>query len=150
AHMNAPVPSLSALRSDIPEDVDHIFQKMMAKRPEDRYQQTSELVADLEALNSSGGEGAVAAARSDSKLNEFLKAIHSPAAKGSGTVVREGLTEALGNRPQKSLPRHEATSANVSAEVDTDPKSETSLPKTRAVGGVTGVASKFNRDAQRS
>jgi formylglycine-generating enzyme required for sulfatase activity len=48
AHQNAPIPSLRAARPDVPESVPAIFEKMMAKRPEDRYQSMGELMADVE------------------------------------------------------------------------------------------------------
>jgi WD40 repeat protein len=49
AHQNAPVPSLRAVRPDVPGEVDAVFRKMMAKRPADRHQSMGEVIADLEA-----------------------------------------------------------------------------------------------------
>lgn len=48
AHHEWPVPSLGAARSDVPRDLDEIFRRMLAKRPEDRYQSMKEIVEVLE------------------------------------------------------------------------------------------------------
>ncbi len=44
AHRDAPLPSLG----DTP--VDHVFRKMIAKRPEDRQQSMAEVISDLEGI----------------------------------------------------------------------------------------------------
>ncbi len=48
AHRDTPVPSLCDLRHDVPDSVNRIFQKMVAKQPAERYQSMRELLVDLE------------------------------------------------------------------------------------------------------
>jgi tRNA A-37 threonylcarbamoyl transferase component Bud32 len=45
AHLNEPPPRLSQLRSGVPEALDRVFEKALAKSPGDRYQSCGELVA---------------------------------------------------------------------------------------------------------
>jgi serine/threonine-protein kinase len=47
AHREAPVPSLRARRKDVPPQVDAIFQRMVAKKLEQRYQSVADLIRDL-------------------------------------------------------------------------------------------------------
>ena len=42
ATMNAPVPSLCTKRPDVSAELDQVFQRMLAKRPDDRFQQAAE------------------------------------------------------------------------------------------------------------
>jgi serine/threonine protein kinase len=49
AHREAAIPSLRQRNPEIDEELDRIFQKMIAKRPEDRFQTASEVILALEA-----------------------------------------------------------------------------------------------------
>ena len=49
AHREQPIPSLRSARPDVPEPLDAIFQKMLAKEPAARYQTMAEVVTALEA-----------------------------------------------------------------------------------------------------
>jgi len=50
AHRDAPIPSLETARPEVPAGVAAIFEKMVAKRPEDRYPSVLEVIADIEAF----------------------------------------------------------------------------------------------------
>ncbi len=56
AHHRQPIPDLSALREDVPGEVNAIFQKMVAKQPEDRYQTMTEVIADFQACGAGRDE----------------------------------------------------------------------------------------------
>jgi serine/threonine protein kinase len=49
AHRDDPIPSLRDRRGDIPESLDAVFRKMLAKLPADRYQAMDEVAAALRA-----------------------------------------------------------------------------------------------------
>jgi hypothetical protein len=48
AHCDAPIPALRDRRPDVSEELDSVYTKMVAKRPEDRYQTMTEAIAALE------------------------------------------------------------------------------------------------------
>ncbi|MCA9903395.1 MAG: protein kinase, partial [Anaerolineae bacterium] len=47
-HLNEPVRSTREVRPDVPEALDRVVTKLMAKDPNDRYQTATELIADLD------------------------------------------------------------------------------------------------------
>ena len=49
AHRDEPAPSLPSLRDGIPPELDAVFRRMVAKRPEDRQPSMREVVVELEA-----------------------------------------------------------------------------------------------------
>ena len=57
AHLNTPPPSLLTLDSELPVACDTVVQKLLAKRREDRYQNTAALLADLVAHGTHAGPG---------------------------------------------------------------------------------------------
>ncbi len=48
AHRDHPVPFLREVRGDVPESLEKVFQKMLAKRPQDRYRSMAEVTAEIQ------------------------------------------------------------------------------------------------------
>jgi serine/threonine protein kinase len=75
AHRESAIPSLCEARPDVPSELDAMFQKMMAKSPEDRHQTMTEVVAHIEAIRRpEEGHGAQApvAISTDEALTSFF------------------------------------------------------------------------------
>ncbi len=122
AHMNDPTPSLVSKRPDVPAELDRVFQKMMEKRPQDRYQQAAQVVAELEAWRNPGAttsfSGSTAASQ-DANLNDFFRSVGGakPASSQSSASVKTATKHTVIGAPEQ-------TAAYSGAELHTDPKSE--------------------------
>jgi serine/threonine-protein kinase len=104
-----PVP-LASLRPDLPADLCAVVHKMMAKRPEDRYQACRELLADLarlrEGLQDGGaGVGVTGPLAISAPLPLVTQELLTPGTSGKVTGQVPGAsTAAAAVRPRRQLP----------------------------------------------
>ena len=94
AHRAAEIPSACGVRPDIPEAVDDVCRKMMAKTPEARYQSMTEVLAALEtcvAVKTPVPSPVADEPSSDGELTAFLQSLpkESVAAKQKAARVAE-------------------------------------------------------------
>jgi serine/threonine protein kinase len=109
AHRDAPIPSLSAARPDLPEELDAVFQKMVAKKAKDRYQSMGEVIAALETFVSSEDSSSdVALAIFLKHLSEAETAARSKSPLGEDTApakAKEQTDTSMAGRVARSLGR---------------------------------------------
>jgi serine/threonine-protein kinase len=100
AHLNAPIPPLSAERSDVSPELDAICQKMMAKRPEDRQQSMAQVIAELEGyLGTRRSAAADEESLSDGAL-EFLREFTRGATSGTRQVAQPHVDDTFQHQPR--------------------------------------------------
>ncbi len=104
AHREQQIPSLSAVRRDVPATLPSVFEKMVAKRMHDRYETMADVIRDLEGCLA-GGVVSAAGVRlvaeilptpssatmgsEDPAVQDFLRAI-SPAASATNVRTKAG------------------------------------------------------------
>ncbi len=91
-HIRDPIPSLRTIRLDVPEELDAVFQKMVAKRPEDRYQSMTTAIEALQASVAPVSDtGRVRAGHdpSDAALTSFLANLGKSATRAAVPPVTE-------------------------------------------------------------
>lgn len=131
AHRETAIPSLTAACPAAQPQLNHIFARMVAKSPDDRYQTMTEVIADLEALNTTETvPRTTSEPGEDTRLKAFLNSLDPPAARTPGPSV------AVARRTKMSRTAAELQPTVIvnSNEADTDPQTQTSLDR-RPRGG---------------
>ncbi len=152
AHLSTPPPSLLSLDPSLPPACDTIVQKLLAKKREDRYQSTAELLRDLMAHGANAGPGILRPVIDPA----LVRAMQSPpepitprahAANGFDGAGQNGTATVLVNSnpgvpavpggaaqpmtsvmPAKPVPPSEAPAANTSAPVKRAAEAEAPVP----------------------
>jgi tRNA A-37 threonylcarbamoyl transferase component Bud32 len=92
AHREEPVPSLRPLRSEVPDELETVLRKMVAKRPEDRQQSMTAVIADLERLQKNA---AAAIKRRQPAASPMLKRMWLRGSLVGGLILVAGAAIAL-------------------------------------------------------
>lgn len=85
AHRDAPIPSLTSLRQDVPAALDLLFRQMVAKSPGDRPQRMADVIRRLESL-----QGKLSGVREGDGLVDDMTPVEVPARPvyGAGRAIR--------------------------------------------------------------
>ena len=114
AQREAPIPSLTTARPDAPPQLDTIFRKMVAKRPENRYQSMGEVVVDLEAVSAArhaASQSSATKRSSDSDFRALLRTLgnfanlrHGKAGSTRPSASKTALSDTNVSSPRKAFP----------------------------------------------
>ena len=99
-HVQVEPQPLSTLRPDLPADLCAIVQRMMAKRPEDRYQTAREIIRDLARVS----RGLPVASESLSRSGSTILSVGTSGSRSQPVLMSGGLTGAATHGPGSYLP----------------------------------------------
>lgn len=96
AHREQPIPDLRAICPQVPDQVEAIFKKMVAKKIEDRYPTMTAVIADLERCAGGQAVNPPSFTASDTGLTNFLKEVD--VLQATVTVSRQVSSPDVGNK----------------------------------------------------
>ena len=95
AHRDQPIPSLRAVRKDVPESLEAVFRKLVAKNAAERYQTATEVIAALERCRTGATVKAVTVAEVETgadDFQEFLQMLNAPTTGGRAPGAKPSMT----------------------------------------------------------
>ena len=96
AHRDQPIPSLHKARVEVSEELEAVFRRMVAKKPAERYQTATEVIADLQACRTGGSVSAMVmveeVASSADDFKAFLQGLEGTANSLGGVKSKGSLT----------------------------------------------------------
>src|SRR4051812_24877307 len=107
-HLNNAPPPLASRRPDVPPRLATLIERMMAKKPAERFSDPAELLAELHAVAAEGAEQGWAAKPDYTALSEILQAADL---RSAATTRLEELMKSAAMSPPKQTKRHWAIAA---------------------------------------
>ncbi|HEX4148014.1 MAG TPA: LamG-like jellyroll fold domain-containing protein, partial [Pirellulales bacterium] len=136
AHRESPIPDLCVKRSDVSPALNTVFQRMVAKNPEDRYRSMDEVVTALEEVLSV--QKAVVGSRTPAPVSNPDTSADVSEATAAWQAVRMPSVPGADVAPEPTL-------SNAFAEAGTDPKSRILSRRSRRLDGGKGPPRKNRR-----
>jgi eukaryotic-like serine/threonine-protein kinase len=134
AHVHAPVPPITSHGADLPQELDSVFTRALAKEPAERYASAADLVADLRGAMHAGSPrtavlGTTAPPRAQSR--RLALGVALVALLGTGLLVA-ALIASIGNRGNKAAGESTTVVRTVTAQGETQRVTVTAAPATQA------------------
>ncbi|WP_419192821.1 protein kinase domain-containing protein [Kolteria novifilia] len=113
AHVNSPIPKLKRKRPDIPEGLEKVFERMVAKDAAQRYQTMKEVIADLEACMASEATATMTQTESATAASDAADWLE--AASATATIPAEELPRRRGDDTIESAHSADSEATHVGA-----------------------------------